>query len=140
MTHYLDTSVLVALLTPEVQSNEVESWLSAHPSSLATSDWTVTEFSSALSIKLRTGQIEDVHRAAALTAFFALLGGALRLMPLTRVHFENAARIVDRQESGLRAGDALHLAVAREAAAELVTLDKLQAQAATSIGVTAHLI
>ena len=51
----LDTSPLVAALTREASTRHVQAWLESHGSEeLLISDWVVTEFSSALSIKMRT--------------------------------------------------------------------------------------
>ncbi len=56
LTVYVDTSVLVAALTHESRTGEMQEWLAAQPvGGLAISDWVMTEFSAALSVKLRTG-------------------------------------------------------------------------------------
>ena len=64
---YLDTSLLVAVLTNEPRTNELQEWLAVQtPDSLTISDWVVTEFSGALSMKVRTGQLNTGNRADAL--------------------------------------------------------------------------
>jgi len=61
-----DTALLVAALTDEAETRRTQDWRGAQdPDSLAISGWVAAEFSRALSIKLRTGQIETVHCADA---------------------------------------------------------------------------
>jgi predicted nucleic acid-binding protein len=67
---YLDTSLLVAALVNETETQRMQSWLGEQDvDELAISVWVATEFSSALSVKLRTGPIGVAHRADALALF-----------------------------------------------------------------------
>ncbi len=133
---YLDTSVLVSALTKEADTDWVQAWLAKQEAgALTISDWTLTEFSSALSIKLRTGSLEPVHRAAALSALTRLAVESLRVLPVSRRDFRAAAQYADQSHLNIRAGDALHLAVCVNHGARLCTLDRRLAEAAPRIGV-----
>ena len=141
MSHYLDTSLLVAAFTNEFRTAEVQEWLEKQPAkSLAISDWVVTEFSAALSIKLRTGQLTTAHRAAALAMFARTSADSFILLPVLGSHFHRAARIADQHRLGLRAGDALHLAVASDDGATLCTLDGRMSEGGLSIGIPTLLL
>lgn len=133
---YLDTSLLVSALTNEADTDAVQTWLSRQEAGhLTISDWVVTEFSSAISIKLRTGQLELEHRAAALAMFTRLSSETLRILPAERASFRTAARYCDQATLGLRAGDALHLAICADHGATLCTLDQRLSQSAPLVGV-----
>lgn len=99
------------------------------------SDWVVTEVSSALSLKVRTGALDLPRRAAALAALHKLLVESLVLIPVLPIHFRAAAQYLDRHDLGLRAADALHLAVASDRGATLVTLDRRLRAAGLALGV-----
>lgn len=136
MTQYLDTSLLVAALTNERDTARVQSWLTQRPEGdLAVSEWVATEFSAALSIKLRTGQIEAQHRADALAMFARLRSENLRMLPVTGIEFRSAAHYADQHKLGLRAGDALHLAICAGHGATLCTLDRRLSVAGSALGV-----
>ena len=54
---YLDTSAAVPIFVPEPASEAIVGWIAANDAPLVSSDWIVTEFASALSIKVRQGEI-----------------------------------------------------------------------------------
>jgi predicted nucleic acid-binding protein len=133
---YLDTSLLVAALTNEAETERMQRWLGQQRADdLAISDWAATEFSSALSIKLRAGQIEASHRADALATFTRLASDSFTVVPVSRLQFRTAARFADQHTLGLRAGDALHLAVCADHGATLCTLDSRLNDAGSVLGI-----
>ena len=141
MSLYLDTSLLVAALTNEAETERMQAWLTAQtPEDLVISDWVTTEFSSALSIKLRTGQLDKAHRADALAMYTRLSADSFSILPISGTQFRTAARFADQYGLGLRAGDALHLAVCADHGATLCTLDKRLSEAGPALGVKTALL
>lgn len=133
---YVDTSVVVAALGNEPSTSSAQDWMAAQsPGALWISDWTITEFSSAQALKLRTGQIQPEHRADCLAEFARLVEESFVVVPVSSANFRTAAHFVDQHQTGLRAGDALHLAVCAQHGARMVTLDRTLAAAAITLGV-----
>lgn len=131
MSTYIDTSVVVSFFIQDDHADAARRWARTDPS-VAISDWTATEFSSALSHHVRLGSLSDRERKAAELAFdrWAMRGVVLEV---ARERFQDA-RILMQGHRRLRAPDALHLAIARHEGLPLATLDHDLRDAAVAEG------
>ncbi|MBV8802421.1 MAG: type II toxin-antitoxin system VapC family toxin [Gammaproteobacteria bacterium] len=129
MLTYVDTSVLVALCTNEMESVRVDKWYSNCKDELISAVWCITEFASALSIKQTTGQINQELAHQSWEQFKILCNADINLLSLDPSEYYAAANMILEKNKGLRAGDALHLACAqKQAANNIATLDKVMAK------------
>lgn len=132
----VDTSVLVSALVREDASERVHTWLAENRVPLSIASWTITEFSSALSAKVRNREISREICKAAQEKFKNTVVTKLFVMPVERSHFEQAALLCGQPDHNLRAGDALQIAVALQSAMPILTLDKQMAATARWLGLT----
>jgi uncharacterized protein len=139
---YLDTSVIVAALVNEEASERASAflWEAVNTTRVVVSDWTLTEFSSAIALKIRTGQLNSDYQAEIQSVFDGLVMETFELIPVERRHFLLAAKLAAQRNVNLRASDALHLAISEETRTELVTLDRRMAEAAAALEIAARLI
>ena len=86
------------------------------------------------------GRLSAENRIKASRLFTRLQGESIAVVPITRDHFLAAARFANQSGLGLRAGDALHVAVAAELGATICTLDKRLAEATVALGVSAEMV
>ena len=101
--------------------------------------WVITEFSAALSVKVRTGVIDAVARSRLLGKFATYRSEVWTTVAVSGHHFFDAAALADRPGIALRASDALHLAIAADSQADLWTLDSRFSEAAKALGYRAVL-
>ena len=121
---YVDTSVLVALCTNEAKTADVVQWYADCKDELVSTAWCVTEFASALGMKQRTNQLTADQANAAWVKFERVCANDLQLLPVEAATLHKAATMTMDPATGLRAGNALHLACAIGAGVQgLVTLD-----------------
>jgi len=126
---YLDPSLFVSLVTSEANTAEAQDWLDDQdPDQLA------------VSVKQRTGQIDEVTRARACRACDDVARDAFSVLPVPRTVFVAAAAMAGRPELVLRSGDALHVATADHHRARLCTGDARQAAAGNRPGLDVFLL
>ena len=132
---YVDTSVIVAMLTDEPKTQACKDWFKALTQAPMSGDWLVTEFYSAIALKQRTGQLREKDVKATMHQFENLTNnGGIKLMLIARETFAKAGKLT-QQYANTRAGDALHLSVAMQCEAKaFVTLDNAQAASAKQMG------
>jgi predicted nucleic acid-binding protein len=132
---YLDTSVLVSMFTTDAHTPRVAAWLPSAANRLALSDWGLAEFSSALGIGVRVGRITADERQAAEGTFEMWLGPDQSVSPVEPDDVRMARSLIRAARLPLRAGDAMHVAIARRLGCALATFDIRMAEAATELGV-----
>ena len=133
---YFDTSFLAPLILREPTSGKVETFLTRQPAGeLAISHWTRVEFSSLIAREVRMGGLD---RQAALDAdaqFEAIVVESFVVLLPIADDFGLCKQYLQRYETGLRTGDALHLAVARNHRAQTIySLDKTLLKAGKALG------
>ena len=138
MSRYLDTSLLVTSISSEAEAGRIQEWMRCSTEEFALSDWSLTEFSSALAVKRRTGTISAEQYEAATVWFRHFAQSEVDLVSVTRSDFRLAAELAGQWK--VRAGDALHLAIANAHRFTLCTLDRDQATAGDKAGFSAILI
>lgn len=123
---YFDTSFLAPLIFPEATSDRIAAFVRRLPTAeLAVSHWTRVEFSSLIAREVRMGGLDIQAATRADARFEAMVDESFSVLLPNANDFGLAKRYLGRFETGLRAGDALHLAVANNHRATVIySLDK----------------
>ena len=132
---YADTSALVLAFIREPKSDAVLKWIESSGERLIVSEWAIAEFSSAAAIKVRTGQSTPGLAKQARERFLAFVEEHCAVAVPQRAEFRRAADLAADPELKLRAGDALHLAIAEASNVHgILCLDKHMGNGAKAIG------
>jgi predicted nucleic acid-binding protein len=133
---YLDTSVLVALFIQEAATPIARAGVAGQV--VMVSNFAAAEFSAAISRRNRVGELSEgqVHQLFADFDLWTARGA--HWIDAEPSDIALAIALVRRLELGLRAPDALHLAICQRAGQALFTFDLKMASAAPTLGIKVH--
>jgi predicted nucleic acid-binding protein len=132
---YLDASVIVPLITIDHLSVRARVFMESKRPVLLVSDFACVEFASAIARKLRLKELTSALAMEVLGKFDVWRQAETTSMQLQPDDISNAASFIRRLDLTLRAPDAMHIAMARRAGADLATFDKKMADSALVLGV-----
>jgi uncharacterized protein len=133
---YFDTNFLVPLVRREPNTDRIAEFVEGLPKEqLAISHWARVELTSVLGRLVRMGELDHQEAVAADTRFETMVAGAFTVLTPTAADHELAKTYLKYFAIGLRAGDALHLAIASNNRARAIfTLDKVALAAGVVLG------
>jgi len=138
---YIDTSALVPIFIRELKSEAVIGWLESSGERLSISEWSLVEFASAAAMKVRTGQVAPnlAKRSTVRVREFAQKHCTVAVPG--RGEFRRAVELAGDGSLKLRAGDALHLAIAESLNAQgILCLDDAMIESAKSLGMNVVMV
>jgi uncharacterized protein len=123
---YFDTSFLAPLILEEATSAKIEAFLAKLPvGELYVSHWTRVEFASLIAREVRMGGLAEADALLAIAQFDKLVTDSFQVVVPGVADYERAKEYIQHFATKLRAGDALHLAIASNNGAKtLYTLDE----------------
>lgn len=133
---YFDTSFLVPLILPEATSDTIAAFIQELPGDQFTvSHWTRVEFSSLIAREVRMGGLDAGSAELADARFEAMVDESFAVLLPNADDYDLAKKFLGTFETGLRAGDALHLAIAsNHQAGAIYSLDKMLFKAGEILG------
>jgi uncharacterized protein len=136
--YYFDTSVVIPLYIKEATSNDCQTFVNAHKGGLTLSQWTIVEVYSGFSLLKRTGVLQTADITLISTTLEQQTKLYFSLLALQESDFLTAKDYLAHNTFALnlRAGDALHIAVAQNHSLGLVTSDSNMVKAAKALGVS----
>lgn len=140
MAAYVDTSVLAAYYCPEALSSLAQAEITSLRAPTI-SRLVDLEFCSAVSLKVRVGQLDHASANRVLSLFDLHKGaGAYQIAEVGVAEYRLAHQWISRFSTSLRTLDALHLATAFANGITLLTSDLKLSQSADQLGVDNRLL
>ena len=123
---YFDTSFLAPLILEEATSTKIEALFAKLPvGELYVSHWTRVEFASLIAREVRMGGFAESDALLAIAQFDELVTDSFQIVTPGIADYELAKDYIQHFATKLRAGDALHLAIASNHGAQtFYTLDE----------------
>jgi len=139
---YVDTCLLVSLFHNDSGYPAAVAWLTgAAAQELWISHWVLLEFASATAVRQRRGELKASKVTGLQSELEAFRAERLALVEPRAEDYLLARAWVQRQSApGLRAGDALHLAVAQRQRLTLVSADQALVATARQLDAKAQLV
>jgi uncharacterized protein len=139
---YFDTSFIAPAFVEESKSAWVTSKLKILArEELTLSQWTRIEFASLISRRVRMKEITASDAQLILHSFEDVAVSSFIILTPTTMDFNLAQSLLQHHHTGLRAGDALHLAIAQNHnAKKFCTLDKDLIKTIKQLNISMHVI
>ena len=135
MEVYLDTSVIVPLFVADAHVERARRFLLSSEPECLVSDYAIAEFTAVIGRKVRAGDLMVAEADSVLVDLRAWAGTAARLVTVEAADLRIATALLSNFALGLRAPDALHIAIARRCGGTLATFDVKMAVSARALGV-----
>lgn len=133
---YFDTSFLVPLVLPEATSDKIAAFVrELNIEQFTVSHWIRVEFSSLIAREVRMGRLDAQAATQADARFEFMVDHSFAVLLPNADDFSLARQYLGKSETGLRAGDAFHLAIASNHRAGMIySLDRTLLKAGITLG------
>jgi hypothetical protein len=131
---YLDASVLIAMFIAENRSPDAHHGILGN--SVIVSDFAIAEASAGVARRQRRGEISASDATHLFSTLDAWIARCAQRAPLENSDVLSAVGLVRRLDRGLRAPDAINIAIAQRLNATLFTFDRTMAATAIAMGLT----
>lgn len=135
MSAYLDANILIAALVEERFTVEARAFLGRDRGGFITSNFALAECVSALGRLARMQSLSRSEVRSALSLLDAWVPTKTSVVEVGRADISAANATLRDFDLGLRAPDAINIAIAERNVAELATFDERMAKAARKLGV-----